>query len=142
MDNHLSPERLAELSAANFPAAAMRDIGLTLTADAEDIAEAERLAKRIDEYLSDFAKPILSTGGAAFVSGSTKCLCCGESLDGMLGTFVFGVAWGEGRCGRCGWPCRALHSIKDDDGDIFESPLQIVLQYHPSRVTLPAEAVA
>ncbi|MFH1569121.1 MAG: hypothetical protein ABIL09_14095, partial [Gemmatimonadota bacterium] len=78
-----------------------------------EIADADKRA--IDEYLYRFADP---AGG--------KCVSCGEVLGGVLGTFEFGIIHGEGRCGECGWPARAVHR---DVGII--ACFEAILQYHP-----------
>ena len=103
------------------PNCTLADIGLEITgADATQIVEA------CNEYLKDFAAP--KDGG--------KCVNCERKLGGLLGSFTWGICYGEGRCANCGWPARGYHDIKDsEDEAIFDSPLAIVLSYHPSGVT-------
>jgi len=112
----------------------MADIGLTITGEG-----AEPICDAISEYLSVFAKPVLHDGTTGGMLGNFDCLNCGERLDGFLGTFTWGIAHGEGKCSKCGWPCRAYHNPKDAEGDIFDRRLQIILQYHPSGVEMPEE---
>lgn len=86
----------------------------------------ENLSKAIadiNQYLSVFAKPTMDDKGIAF------CLCCGEPLNGLLGSFEYGIAHGEGSCAVCGWPARANHY---DFGVI--SAFRGILQYHPDEV--------
>ena len=90
----------------------------------------------IDEYLSIFSKPVKRDDGN-FLMGRIECLKCGKALDGPMGSFQWGIANGEGNCSGCGWPCRAHHSPKDSDGEIFDKALVLILQYHPSRVMTP-----
>ena len=118
-----------DLTQTDVERCTIADIGISLTGD-----DAQPLVDAINEYLQDFAKPVKRDGGGSFAMGRYVCLKCGESLDGMLGRFRWGIAWGEGHCTGCGWPGRAYHIIKDKDGDIFERPLELILQYHPSVV--------
>jgi hypothetical protein len=118
-------------SITDVPKCCMADIGLSLTGEG-----AQPLVDAINKYLADFAKPIAREGGG-FLIGKHVCLKCGEALDGALGTFQWGLVWGEGACSKCDWPARGYHAIKDDTGDIFEEPLPIILQYHPSVVDCP-----
>ena len=103
----------------------MEDLGMSLTGD-----ESKPLTDAINGYLKDFT----------FSDG--KCPKCKANLGGILGSFTFGMTHGEGRCTggfsgkKCGWPCRALHYPKGDDGkEIFTSPIQLVLPYHPTVVS-------
>lgn len=105
-------------------------LGMEITGeDAPPIVEA------INQYLSQFAKPVRREGGNNF-SGSINCLNCGEILSGLIGTFTWGIAHGEAECGNCGWPCRAYHDIKQDGESVFNRPLDTILQYHPSKVNV------
>lgn len=98
------------------------DLGIKISGEG-----AAEVLKTVDDYLACFAKP---TG---------KCLKCGALMEGILGSFTFGLESGEGFCGRCKWPARALHSPEDDDGMLFNRPFQYVLQYHPDNVAGPFE---
>jgi len=93
------------------------DLGICITGtDAEHVVEA------CNQYLYGFA------------SGSS-CPNCGATLGGLMGSFRWGIAHGEGNCNQCGWPCRAYHNIKDDVGALFNRPIEFVLAYHPDFVT-------
>ena len=103
-------------------------------ADAEAIALAASRNATIGKYLADFAAPIRDGDGG--VLGKASCFKCGAKLDGLLGTFTWDICHGEGFCGKCLWPGRALHYIKDADGKkLFDRPLRFILQYHPENVT-------
>ena len=95
--------------------------------------DAEAFYKSLDEYLEQFAQPIRKENGGDF-TGHLKCLKCGKSLDGILGTFQWGIVHGEGNCSYCGWPCRACHRPKHEGEEIFNRALQMILQYHPDYV--------
>ena len=92
------------------------------------------LIDAINSYLEIFAKPVKREGGSSLLLGGLKCLKCDVQLDGAMGSFQWGIANGEGTCSNCSWPARAYHSPKDDEGKIFDRPLEKILQYHPSGV--------
>jgi len=85
--------------------------------------------KILDEYLSIFAAP----------EKDGKCLHCDTVLDGMLGSFTWGLCSGEGKCSNCGWPARAHHNPENNEGPLFERHLEVILQYHPDNVTMDTE---
>lgn len=93
-------------------------------ADSDAHTEADNLNTAIDAYMSSFT-----------MLPDNKCPGCERRLGGLLGSFQWGLCWGEGRCSNCGWPCRGYHSPKDDEGqEIFTSPLALLLPYHPECV--------
>lgn len=92
------------------------DVGLTVSGDG-----AQSLIAAINRYLHVFA----------YADG--KCPRCEASLGGFLSSFTFGLRHGEGAC-RCGWPCRAVHHPRGDDGKEITS-FHCVLPYHPEFVT-------
>ncbi len=106
------------------------DLGIEITGE-----DAQPLIDAINSYLEIFAKPVKSERGSSFLLGGRKCLKCDALLDGVMGSFQWGMANGEGTCSNCGWPARAYHNPKDDEGNIFNRPLERILQYHPSSVT-------
>ena len=108
------------------------DIGLELTGP-----DAPPFIAAMNEYLSTFAKPTAAGNGDEFMFGRTKCLHCDSALDGLLGSFVWGMAAGEGECGICGWPGRAHHNPMIDGEPMFPHAFERVLQYHPSHVAVP-----
>lgn len=73
-----------------------------------------------------------------FVPPQKECLGCGSILAGsdiaeayLRATFTYGLAHGEGHCGKCGYPARANHyPPKDGSGLTFAR----VLQYHPDEL--------
>ncbi len=107
----------------------IEDLGISITGQ-----DAPSLVDSIDQYLNEFA----STGG--------KCPNCGSPLGGLLGSFTWGIVHGEGRCtggvyGKCGWPCRGLHYIKDSEGkEIFDRAVPVILAYHPKFVEQPVKS--
>ena len=105
------------------------DLGIELTGE-----DAPPLIETLNEYFSLFAKPVRQDKPGDMLFGNLNCFKCGEALNGMLGTFQWGMRSGEGTCSKCGWPCRAHHLPKDDDGAIFDRCLEIILQYHPDHV--------
>lgn len=77
----------------------------------------------LDPYLADF------------VPFQPTCICCGGRLVGGLMdlacgllTFRWGICYGEGECGACGWPCRVMHDVA---GAV---QWEMTLQYHPDHV--------
>lgn len=89
------------------------------------------------DYFSIFAEPS-GKQGDGFVFGN-RCIDCGEFLTGMLGTFQWDLCYGEFRCGKCRWPGRGCHSVKDRSGsELFsfgDSNAPVALQYLPEFVT-------
>lgn len=110
------------------------DLGVTLKG--EGSPEGRAIIEDIDKYLAVFAKPIERGGSPeGFVLGKHACLKCGSALDGMLGSFQWGLAHGEGTCSKCGWPARMYHWIKDREGkELFTSRISLILQYHPDQI--------
>lgn len=110
----------------DIPKCVICDIGLQITGE-----DAPSIVASMNEYLSRFAAPIHGEGITTY-----RCLKCDLGLSGMLGTFQWGIASGEGECSHCGWPCRAHHYPKHGADDIFDGALQVILQYHPDHVTI------
>ena len=74
--------------------------------------------------------------GKEFLPPREKCIGCDWPLAGLLaGTFVWGLANGEGKCGRCGYPARAIHRKEHTGGLTF----QRILQYHPDTLVTRGE---
>lgn len=115
---------LDTLKASGIARLDWRDL-LTLTGELTDEETAA-----MDKYFSRFVK-----------SDKGKCISCelvqGGLISALLGGFRWGLAHGEGRCSRCGWPGRALHY---DVGPIKR--LEIILQYHPDEVHRKDESEA
>jgi hypothetical protein len=64
--------------------------------------------------------------------GDPTCIGCGSLLTHMLlGTFTWGLVWGEGFCGACGYPIRYYHTITADRTQHIAIPLQ----YHPDLLS-------
>lgn len=120
-------DELARLQAANLPKATPAIFDAKVSADAPDMAQAEKYMAELADYLS------------AFVPPQPDCICCGSLLgakdiaDAFIrgSSFRWGLAWGEGECSACGYPARAHHRI----GDWF-SLNNYILQYHPSGLSV------
>lgn len=120
-----------------LPRASVRWLGLRLENPAEPgddgWAEAEAMKGKLYEaanrYLADFAA-IGAYQPATIIHGGARCLC-GRELAGFLGTFRWGIRYGEGRCSNCGHPARGYHRIVvAADGAAMR--LAVLLPYHPS----------
>jgi hypothetical protein len=93
-----------------------------------DGADWSDIKSALDAYFATFCSPGV-------------CPKCGSKLGGFLGSFRWGLAYGEGVCTgghtgiECGWPCRAYHFPKDADGkEIFDGAITCLLPYHPDFV--------
>lgn len=121
------------------------DIGILLKPANEDddseetLQTAKKMTDAVNVYLQAFAAPLIVEHPNR-ISGTRECLKCGERLDGLMGTFKWGLVHGEGSCSGCGWPCRVYHSPKMDGEEIFTSVVSVMLQYHPSVVPVTTEA--
>lgn len=120
----------------------LADVGIDFKVkeDAEDPAKAEadttELRATLDKYFHAFAKPVrVPKEEANMLYGSLRCLNCETVLSGALGSFQWGIVHGEGRCSKCGWPCRAYHYPKHGDEKIFDKRMEFILQFHPDFVT-------
>ena len=104
------------------------DVGLKFTDQASD-----HFKQTVTDYFKTFAKPSGAQGNG-FMLGH-RCIKCGEHLTGMLGTFRWDfLCYGEFRCGKCSWPGRGCHSIKDSAGEELLSIGGLPLQYMPEFV--------
>lgn len=104
---------------------------------AED-TPAETIAA-LDEYFAPFAAIPFEGEGENRQVGKIECVKCGTiqnpGLMGLIvGGFEWGLAHGEGRCSKCGWPARAHHWVKDASGETFLTLRGFVVQYHPDFV--------
>ncbi len=86
------------------------DVGITFEPDAPT-----ELIEAIDSYLTAFDAPII-TGRDGLIQSALKC-SRSKPLSGFLGTFVWGIRHGEGRCSSCKRPARAFHTIRDAAGE-------------------------
>lgn len=118
-------EELPKLRAKKFPRAGFADV-LTLTADSY-IPYASLVD--LDAYFRQFIRPPKE--------GAMLCVGCGATLVAEtqlgqlfgLGSFVWGIAHGEGHCRDCGYPDRAYHR---NVGPI--KFLNTILQVHPDEL--------
>ena len=105
----------------DLPHATCELIGLDVvpTHDTEECKQiAAAFIKQADAYLATFTP-------------GPNCPRCGAQLDGLLGTFTWGFANGEGFCGRCNYPVRGIHRGP------FEA-ISVALPYHPDVLARPA----
>ena len=82
----------------------------------EDRIQAERDVAALSAYLNDF------------LPRGSHCPNCDREHG-----FSWGICHGEGTC-RCGYPGRAMHCVKDADGDELLTLRDCVLWYHPDYV--------
>lgn len=105
----------------------------------EDGADKEALIAASTEYLRQFVAPVK-------VDGKTACFHCGSVMDGMMAAlgmaaaYEWGLAHGEARCSKCGWPARGIHYPKDADGKELWTARNLFLAYHPDVVSARGEA--
>ena len=85
---------------------------------------------QLNEYLKIFALPTERVEAESMVQSKHACIRCGKALGGLMGTFRWGIANGEGACSECGWPARAHHRPKEGPLEFFE----FILPYHPDEV--------
>lgn len=136
-DENVATLDLDELRARGLPRLdhsfiKMENVGETNEERAKAETAASKLRAALDQYLRIFIKPE-SKGADNLVTGSQKCVGCGAALDGLFGTFQWGLAHGEGACSGCGYPCRAYHRVMDGGAEPIMT-FQFVLQYHPEEL--------
>ena len=83
-------------------------------------------------YFARFCAPIVPE--TASLMAGARCLC-GAIFTGLLGTFRYGLAHGEGQCGACGHPARADHYVRDASGEEVVTLNRFPLLYHPDELT-------
>lgn len=106
---------LEQLKNEHLPVATVDLMGIKITPK-NDLPETKELAAKLIKSVSDYLKSFV-------YSPDDKCVQCGATLGGLLGTFRWGMCHGEGTC-ECGYPARAYHRIEG-----FET-FQHILQYH------------
>ena len=130
---------LGELRVAGLPHCTPADIGARFTVNA-DVPESERakaeadqrdVTERLAAYLSAFLPPGPCVRCGAVLGGSAENL-----LAAAFGTFTWGIAHGEGTCGRCGYPARGIHRV--DLGEGATATFPGILQYHPDGLREPS----
>lgn len=128
----LNRKSLEVLCGRSLPAATFEDLFKVSDdcTDACDLAEINAIRERVNAYLADFLKP----------NRDGSCVNCGEVQGGSVqdiaavilgksGRFKWGLAHGEGYCGKCGYPGRAKHYIGEGKDEIRIPNL--ILQYKP-----------
>jgi len=126
----MGKKSLEDLQKSNLPKATAESVGIEIS------GKDEQIGRRIfDKYFSIFVCPkSADSGNGSELLGSQKCVACDSRLDGMLGMFQWGLAHGEGNCCECGYLSRAIHQIKDENGDDFARLGFTILQYHPDEL--------
>lgn len=113
----------------------------------EQVEESKAWIAEADAYFAHFVAPIVEQRDGKPDTLGELCFHCGEYLTGMgaallgSGGFRWGLAHGEGAC-ACGWPARAHHFAKRDDGSELFTLRGRVLSYHPDFVTKRDEGAA
>jgi hypothetical protein len=83
--------------------------------------------KKTESYEVELAAA--ETYCAQFLPYSRECCLCGRRLGSWAGTFTWGIARGEGYCGECGYPARAIHKVEH-----IGTLSGVILQYHPDEL--------
>lgn len=124
----LTNETLGDLKNKNLPSMTFKNLKVKLNPvnekDETYFKQKRILIRAINEYLKKFVRLENSKLG-------NKCILCGSYLGGLLGTFEWGLAHGEGHCRACGYPARAKHVIKFKLGELAVNQ---ILQYHPREL--------
>lgn len=125
---------LEVLQKEDLPRATCDTVGIELSGRDEGIGR-----RVFDKYFRIFVCPKSTAVEDQGILGSQRCISCDSRLDGLIGTFEWGLAHGEGTCVECGWPARGVHQIKDEDGEDFAVLRNSILQYHPTEVVKQEE---
>lgn len=127
----LNKESLAALKARKYPRMVGEDMFTRVEKEGDGNAERairDEMMAAADKYCATFVGRRIGDGKRNI------CICCGMELTGIgwfsPATFTWGIANGEGHCGKCFYPARATHRIPDVG---FISPL--VIQYHPDELS-------
>lgn len=127
---------LQELKDMDLPHPTREDLGLEAAKPPEasqEEYEEERdwLFGLVDSYLEQFTVFDKKDGEPSIIFGADLCIMCGKPINGFLGTFEWGIIHGEGKCSECGYPLRAVHVVKDEDGEEVLRISRLILPYHP-----------
>lgn len=124
---------LKELQDKNLPCATAKSLPMSFDLKEGTGKEARKsrdaFIKKMNKYLEDFLPP----------NEKLECINCGEVLVGYFGAFEWGLAHGEGHCKNCSYPARGYHYTKNIDSK-RKGRLELILQYHPSVLSLNEEA--
>lgn len=120
----LDKDALAALKSRALPRC--RGADMMQVGEGGDAAEGARLMALADTYFAQFLPKT-----------DSKCVCCGWELTGFVGSFTWGLTNGEGFCGRCKYPARAIHRIAE-----VGTLRHFVLQYHPDELSFDDERAA
>ena len=127
MSESMVAKRLPGLKRENPRVATLDSLGANISSKGdpdspEFKAAKEKLVNATNEYLKIFVAP----------DEEKRCICCDKLLGGLLGTFEYGLAHGEGKCSECGYPARANHYVEIPD--LGEMSFVNILQYHPDQL--------
>ena len=116
---------IPELKAENITPATCESVGITFKPKpgfSTGENDAQYAIETINKYLENFVM-------------SKKCIACGVPLLGESilesGSFVWGIATGEGNCNNCGYLARAIHRIELPEIEDAATLSNVILQYHP-----------
>lgn len=128
-----APFDLLELQSRKLPPCTLADVlrvlgGSFLPAVGFDQEQFDRELAELRATFDDYSKE--------FLPPREKCIGCDRTLAGFVGTFTWGLQHGEGTCGNCRYPARAVHFAKNTGGLTF----QRILQYHPDALTAAPES--
>ena len=82
-------------------------------------------------YLEPFILPEQKED-STWATGGNLC-SCGKALDGLLGTFEWGIKYGDGFCSECGQLVRYYHTIKDRHGKVLAELKGVMFLYRPKE---------
>jgi len=110
--SELTPERLAELKAQDFPVAEVDTSAYT-------VEDAERIRAHFSQY----------------IAARDACPCCNEA-----GHWQWRILHGVGECERCHYPLRVYHYVTLADGT-SPRILTRALYYQPNELTIGSDDV-
>lgn len=146
-DRTLTPEKLSAVQARRLPRLTWRDVftlneGATMTEDEQ---------ARLNAYFGQFVALPKNEKGESVCLGCDLPFYKDEGsglLSALLGgaphraSWEWGLAHGECRCTKCGWPARAYHFNigKTDTDDAIITRLNITLAVHADELQAPKES--
>lgn len=81
-----------------------------------------------EKYFSQFDAPRYGENDGGILMSKVRC-SCGRPLGGFIGSFTWGLAFGEGSCSNCKRPGRAYHRLCDEQGGVFADFGPVILLY-------------
>lgn len=111
------------------------DVGLTYTDETE-----QWVKDACEAYFAQFDAPIYGENAPGIMMSKVRC-SCGRPLGGFIGSFTWGIVFGEGFCSNCKRPGRAYHTLRDAQGEKFADFGPVILLYRIDEKPLPDEHV-